>query len=74
MADEIDKILESSGKADLLEKLNEALVTADKVVCVVIEDKEGGRFISQVITLGVLYQYEALGILDIAKDDIKEGY
>jgi hypothetical protein len=41
---EIDKILMSSSKAELLEKLEKELVTTDKVIIVLIEDKEEGKY------------------------------
>ena len=67
----IDKILKSSGKAELLEEIGEALETMDKVVVVLIEDKENGKFSSLVMTLGLDNNYEAYGVLEVAKQDLQ---
>jgi len=70
--DEIDKILKNSSKADLIEKLDEELKDTDKVIVVLIKDKEDGRYTSEVMTLGIENTYEAYGILDVAKQDLQE--
>ena len=70
MPGEIDKILKNSSKAELLETLSEALVTTDKAVVVLVEDKGDGKFFSQVLLLGITSKYEALGIIEIAQSDI----
>ena len=70
--DDIDRILKNSSKADLIEKLDEELKEADKVIVVLIQDKEDGRYTSQVMTLGIENTYEAYGILDVAKQDLQE--
>jgi len=70
--DEIDKILKNSSKAELIEKLDEELKETDKVIVVLITDKENGRYTSQVMTLGIDNSYEAYGILDVAKQDLQE--
>ena len=69
--DEIGKLLKNSSKAELLEKLAEELVTTDKVIVVLIEDKECS-FSSLVMTLGIEHTYEAYGILEVAKHDLKD--
>jgi len=68
--DDIDKILMSSSKAELIEHITEELKTADKVIIVLIEDKECGKYSSQVMTLGLDSTYEAYGILEVAKQDL----
>jgi len=70
--DEIDKILKNSSKAELIERLDEELRETDKVIVVLITDKEDGRYTSQVMTLGIENTYEAYGILDVAKHDLQE--
>jgi len=70
--DEIDKILKNSSKAELIERLDEELRETDKVIVVLITDKEDGRYTSQVMTLGIENTYEAYGILDVAKQDLQE--
>lgn len=67
---DINKILENSSKAELLDKLSEELITADKVIVILIKDKEGGKYSSLVMTLGLATTYEAYGILDVAKQDL----
>ena len=70
--DEIDRILKNSSKAELIERLDEELKESDKVIIVLITDKEEGRYTSQVMTLGIENTYEAYGILDVAKHDLLE--
>ena len=70
--DEIDRILKNSSKAELIERLDEELKESDKVIIVLITDKEDGRYTSQVMTLGIENTYEAYGILDVAKHDLQE--
>jgi len=70
--DEIDRILKNSSKAELIERLDEELKESDKVIIVLITDKEDGRYTSQVMTLGIENTYEAYGILDVAKHDLLE--
>jgi len=72
MADEIDRIIRNSNKAELLERLGEELVKTDKVIVILIEDKEGSSYSSMVMTLGLEHGYEAYGILEIAKQDLQE--
>ncbi len=69
---EIDKILKNSSKQELIERLNEDIVPTDKVIVVLIQDTEDGRYTSQVMTLGIENSYEAYGILDVAKQDLIE--
>ncbi len=71
MVDEIDKILKNSSKAELIERLNEELVETDKVIVVLIGDKEGGKYTSLVLTLGIDNTYEAYGILEVARQDLQ---
>lgn len=71
MADEIDKILKNSSKAELLERLPDELDDADKVIIILIKDKDEGDYSSMVMTLGIVYSYEAYGILDVAKKDLQ---
>ena len=71
MADGIEKYLEDSGKAELLERLEEELETADKVIVVLIEDKDGDKYTSQVMMLNIENTYEAYGILEVAKKDLQ---
>ena len=70
--DEIDRILRNSSKAELIGKLDEELKETDKVIVVLIQDKENGRYASTVMTLGIQNTYEAYGILDVAKQDLQE--
>ena len=53
-----------------MEAIEEALVSADKVIAVLIRDKEDGVYTSQVLSLGFDYSYERLGALDMAKMDL----
>ena len=69
--DMIDKIFRSSAKAELLERLAEELEATDKAIIVLIEDKEEGKYSSLVMTLGLDNTYEAYGILDVAKQDLR---
>lgn len=70
--DDIDKILRNSSKAELLEKLAEELEKADpKVIVVSVGDKDGGKYSSLVMTLGLKNTYEAYGILEVAKQDLQ---
>ena len=70
--DDIDRIFKNSCKAELLDKLSDELEKADaKVIVVLIEDKEGGKYSSLVMTLGLETTYEAYGILEIAKQDLQ---
>ncbi len=71
MPDEIDKILRNSSKAELLETLEKELHQYDKVLVMLIEDKESGKYHSLVMTLGIDYSYEAYGILEVAKQDLQ---
>ena len=70
MANEIEKILENSEKADMLERFTEELVTADKVVVVIINELPCERFNNVVMTYGLASKYEAYGILDVVKQDM----
>ena len=72
LMDEIDRILKNSSKAELVERLDEELKETDKVIIILIQDKEDGRYTSQVMTLGIENTYEAYGILDVAKQDLQE--
>ena len=70
--DDIDKILMSSNKAELIEILTEKLVNTDKVIVVLIEDKEDGKYSSNLMLLGLNNSYEAYGILEVAKQDLEK--
>jgi len=71
-SDDIGRILKNSTKAELLEVLNEMLHKYDKVIVVLIEDKEKGAYASSVLTLGLSTTYEAYGVLDVAKHQLQE--
>jgi len=71
LSKDIDRIFKSSAKAELIEKLTEELETHDKVVVVLIEDKDEGCYSSLVLMLGIERSYEAYGILDVAKQDLQ---
>lgn len=68
---DIDKIFMSSGKAELIERLTKELETFDKVIIVLIQDKENGKYSSLTMTLGLNRYYEAYGILEVAKQDLE---
>lgn len=70
--DDIDKILKNSSKAELLEILPNALESVDKVIVILITDRENGNYHSQVMTLGINHSYEAYGILKVAEQDLKD--
>jgi hypothetical protein len=71
--DEIERIIRNSNKAELIEKLSQALEVDDpKVIVVIINDKEEGQYSSDVITLGLNNTYEAYGMLEVAKRDLME--
>jgi len=72
MSDDIDKILKNSSKAELLEVLGRELLTVDKAIVILIEDKAKGAFSSRVLMLGISSGYEALGILEVAKQDVRD--
>ena len=72
MDDELDKILKNSSKAELLEHLERALTEYDKVIVVLLQDKENGGYYSKVMTLGLSSTYEAYGILEVGKQDLQE--
>ena len=71
MVEEIDRIFKNSSKAELLEKLDQELIEHDKVIVVLIKDKEAGKYSSLVMTLGIKNSYEAYGILEVAKQDLQ---
>lgn len=69
--DDIDKILKNSTKADLLEALSERLPYADKVIAIVVNDKEDcGAYDIQVMHIGINHGYEALGIIQSALNNL----
>ena len=70
MDKDIENILKNSSKAELIEELQKDLLTYDKVICVLIRDKQGGGYTSTCLTLGVRSYYEAYGILEVAKRDV----
>ncbi len=70
MADEIDRLIKNSNKAELIEQLTDALATYYKVIVVLVQDKEKGGYSSLVMTLGVNNTYEAYGILEVGKQDL----
>ena len=72
MGDDIDKILKNSSRAEMVEEFADKLVAADKVIIVLVEDTDDGKFSSQVMLLGISNSYEAYGILDVAKQDLQE--
>ena len=74
MVDEIDNIIRNSDKGELLEALVDQLVDADKVIVVLLTDEEEGKYHSCVLTLGIPSTYEAIGILDVAKQDLIADY
>lgn len=55
-----------------MESLNEELVKFDKVIVVLIRDKEQGEYSSLVMTLGIHNTYEAYGMLEVAKQDLED--
>ena len=67
---DIDSIIKNSSKAELLEKLSEYLEEYDKAIVVLIQDKENGGFASQIMLLGISSDYEACGIIEVAKHDL----
>lgn len=68
---DIDRILKNSSKAELIEKLQEYLGNEyDKAVVVLIKDKELGGFASQTLLLGITSDYDACGIIEVAKHDL----
>jgi len=72
MDDEIERIIKNSNKAELIERLGQELSEADsKVIVIVITDKDEGKYSSLVMTLGLNNTYEAYGILDVAKQDLR---
>lgn len=74
MGTELDHILMNSEKANLLEVFKEKLQEGEpKVIVILINDKDDGKYDSQVLLLGMTNSYEALGILEIAKEDIRSG-
>ena len=71
---DIDQIIQNSDKRELLDQLSELLKTMDKAVVVLVQDKDGGGgYTSLVFTLGLTSNYEAYGLLEIAKQDIMES-
>jgi len=73
MENEIDNIIKNSSKAELIEQLTEELEEFDKVIVVLIQDKEDGGYTSRVITLGLDNTYEAYGMIEVARQDLIEG-
>ena len=69
--DDIDRIFKNSEKAELLETLTEELEADTKVIIVLINDKEDGKYTSQVMTLGISTSYEACGILTIGESRVQ---
>ena len=70
---DIDNIIKNSTKAELLEKLAEYLVEYDKAIVVLVKDKDGAGFETQTLLMGVRSDYEACGIIEVAKHDLLEG-
>ena len=74
MGAELDRILMNSERANLLEVFKEKLQEGEpKIIIILINDKDDGKYDSQVLLLGINNGYEALGILEIAKEDIRSG-
>ena len=72
MESDIDRILKSSGKAELIEEFSKGLEQANKAFVILIEDGEEGKFTSSVMFLGLANTYEAYGILEIARQHLQE--
>ena len=70
---DINNIIKNSTKAELLEKLVEYLEEYDKAIVVLIKDKENGAFSSQTMLLGITSDYDACGIIEVAKHDLLSG-
>ena len=69
---DIDNIIKNSTKAELLEKLAEYLVEYDKSIVILVKDKRNGGFSSQTLLMGIQSDYEACGIIEVAKHDLLE--
>lgn len=70
---ELDRIFMNSEKGKLLEQLTKELETYNKVVVVLIEDKpDKNTYSSLVMTLGLDYNYEAYGILEVGKRQLQD--
>lgn len=73
MGDEfLERIFKNSEKAKFLEAMQEYLNDYDKLVIVMIKDKENGAYSDVVMTLGLNSTYEAYGILEVGKQDLIE--
>ncbi|GAF88062.1 unnamed protein product [marine sediment metagenome] len=69
----INNIFKESAKAEFVERVGELLATSDKVVVCFVQDKDDGEYTTQVVYLGYEYNYEVLGTLELAKEDILEA-
>lgn len=74
MNEEIEKLIKNSTKAELLEVLAKELEHYDKAIVILVHDKDNGGFESQSLMLGIWTLYEAVGMLDISKNDIQDDY
>lgn len=67
MANELDRILKNSDRAEFLEDIKGyAQDEGIKIVTIVVRG-DGYGYDSQLLTLGVRTSYEALGILELGK-------
>ena len=69
---EIDDIIKKSSKAEFGEKVDRALVEADKAVCALITDKDD-TYEVMVISVGAMKGYELRSILDVGKLGLEDG-
>ena len=73
MANEIDRILINGTKVEFLQGIEEALITMDKAVVILVQPKENGKYTELCMALGMEYGYEVYGLLQIALNSFQEA-
>lgn len=68
--DTLNEMLSNSNKAEFMETVEERLEHYDKAVIVFVRDGKNFDVDSDTLALNVANLYEALGMLDIAHDDL----
>ena len=69
---DLDKIFDYSEKAEFIQHVERHLEGATKAVMVIITDTPTG-YRSYTLTFGTPRMYEALGVLESGKDDLKKA-
>lgn len=73
MGNDIDRIINNSNKAEILEMIEQQLPDYDKVLVIMVKENEDNQDASQTLMLGIAHDYEAYGLLEYARQDISNG-